>query len=168
MITYRDALLADGPALSHMAKRSFTATFGTLYRAEDLASFLDATFSERLPSHLADPDFAVRIALDGEKVAGFAKIGPVDFPGEWGPETVELHQLYLLGEYQGEGLAQVLMDWILDTARARGFSRIVLSVFVDNHRARRFYEKYGFTEIGKYEFRVGDHVDDDRIMARDL
>jgi ribosomal protein S18 acetylase RimI-like enzyme len=168
MSTYRDALPSDGPALSQMAMRSFTDTFGAMYRAEDLAAFLDSTFGERLPSHLIDPAFAVHVALDGEKIAGFAKIGPVDFPGVWGADTVELHQLYLLGAYQGEGVAQLLMDWILATARARGFRRIVLSVFVENVRAQRFYAKYGFTEIGKYEFRVGEHIDDDRIWALDL
>jgi ribosomal protein S18 acetylase RimI-like enzyme len=60
------------------------------------------------------------------------------------------------------------MDWVIASARARGAARIVLSVYVDNHRAKRFYERYGFREIGKYEFRVGDHIDDDRIWSLDL
>lgn len=169
MIRYRDAVPADGPALSAMAQRCFTDTFGSLYRAEDLAAFLDRTFGvDGLPSQLNDPRFAVRVALDGAVVAGFAKLGPVDFPGDWSADTIELHQLYVLGPWQGEGVAVTLMDWILETARARGAARIVLSVYVDNHRAQRFYARYGFREIGKYEFRVGDHVDDDRIWSLDL
>ena len=34
----------------------------------------------------------------------------------------------------------------------------------DLDRARRFYERYGFEEIGRYDFRVGETIDDDRIM----
>ena len=41
---------------------------------------------------------------------------------------------------------------------------MTLSVYVDNHRARRFYEKRGFEEVGQYKFMVGNHEDDDRIM----
>ena len=35
-------------------------------------------------------------------------------------------------------------------------------------RARRFYERYGFEEVGKYVFMVGNHADDDRIMRLTL
>ena len=169
IIVYRDATPADGPALSTMAQRAFTDTFGSLYRASDLAVFLDRTFgADGLPSQLDDPAFAVRLALDGAAIAGFAKIGPVDFPGTWSADTIELHQLYVLGAWQGEGVAQILMDWAIAAARARGARTMVLSVFVDNIRAQRFYARYGFAEIGKYEFRVGDQIDDDRIWSLDL
>ena len=49
-----------------------------------------------------------------------------------------------------------------------GFDDIVLTVYIDNHRARRLYEKAGFVEVGHYPFRVGSTIDDDRIMRRAL
>ena len=169
MIAYRDAAPADGPALAAMAKRAFADTFGSLYRASDLAAFLDSTFGdEGLPSHLSDRRYAVRLARDAEAIVGFAKLGPVAFPGVWGADVIELHQLYVLGPWQGEGVAPVLMDWALAKARADGYRRMVLSVFVDNIRAQRFYARYGFTEVGRYEFRVGEQIDDDRIWSLDL
>lgn len=168
-IEYRPAIPADGPALSTMAKRAFTDTFGSLYRTSDLAAFLDRTFgADGLPSQIDDPAFAIRLALDGDVIAGFAKIGPVDFPGDWGPGAIELHQLYVLGRWQGEGVAPVLMDWAIATARARHATQMLLSVFVENIRAQRFYARYGFREVGRYEFRVGDQIDDDRIWSLDL
>ena len=57
-----------------------------------------------------------------------------------------------------------LIDWAIATARTAGRKELLLSVYIDNHRARRFYERYGFEEIGRYEFRVGETIDDDRIM----
>lgn len=166
---YRDALPADGAALTAMAREAFTDTFGTLYRPEDLAAFLDAAFGPGgLQAQIDDPRFSIRLAVDGDAIAGFAKIGPVDFPGDWGPETIELHQLYLLAPWKGQGVSQTLMDWVIATARERGFSQLVLSVYVDNVRAQRFYARYGMREIGRYEFRVGDQIDDDRIWALEL
>ena len=165
MITYRDARTIDGPALAAMARRSFTETFGTLYRQSDLAAFLDEAFGANgLPSQLSDPNFAVRLALDDGEIIGFVKMGPVTFPGEWRPDAIELYQFYVLGPWQGQGVAQVLMEWSLGHARSHGAKEIILSVYVDNHRAQRFYERYGFSEIGRYAFRVGETIDDDRIM----
>ncbi|MBR0552334.1 GNAT family N-acetyltransferase [Stakelama marina] len=169
MIQYRDALPADGRELAEMAARCFTETFGSLYRASDLRAFLDQAFGdEGLPSQITDPAYRVRIATENERIIGFAKTGPVDFPGDWGDNTIELYQLYVLGGWHGEGVGPELMDWVLATARTAGYERIVLSVYVDNHRARRFYERYGFEEVGRYEFMVGEKVDDDRIMALTL
>jgi len=164
-IAYRDATPADGPELAAMARRSFTDTFGTLYRQEDLAQFLDAAFgSAGLAADLTDPAYRVRVATDGDTIVGYCKIGPVTFPGDWPDSAIELHQLYILSDHHGAGLAPVLMDWALDQARARGASEMILSVYIDNHRARRFYERYGFEEIGQYKFMVGEHEDDDRLM----
>jgi ribosomal protein S18 acetylase RimI-like enzyme len=165
MIAYRDATPADGAELAQVARRCFTETFGNLYRQEDLAAFLDAAFGATgLPSHLGDPTYAVRLAMSEGAIVGFCKIGPVAFPGEWPATAIELHQLYILGPWQGEGVAPVLMDWALAAARDRDASEVILSVYVDNHRARRFYERYGFVEIGQYTFMVGDQPDDDRLM----
>lgn len=168
-IAYRDAVPADGPELAQMARRSFTETFGTLYRQEDLARFLDQSFGATgLPADLADPAYSIRVATQDGRIVGYCKIGPVTFPGDWPASAMELHQLYILGEHHGAGLAVALMDWAIDRMRTLGASEIVLSVYVDNHRARRFYERYGFEEIGKYTFMVGDHEDDDRLMRLKL
>jgi len=168
-ISYRPATPADGPELAEMAKRSFIETFGTLYRASDLAAFIDQAFgADGLPSQLTDPAYEVRLALAGEAIVGFAKIGPVVFPGDWPADAIELHQLYVLGGWHGEGLGPTLMDWVVARARELQRSELILSVYIDNHRARRFYERYGFEEIGRYSFMVGEQADDDRLMRLTL
>ena len=176
MTTYRDAAPVDGPALAAMARVSFTETFGHLYAAHDLATFLDGTFGpEGLPAQIGDPAYRIRLALEkrageeeGEAIVGFAKIGPVVFPGDWPPRAIELHQLYVLSGRQGSGIGPALMDWAIDVARNQGASDMLLSVWVDNHRARAFYERRGFVEVGRYIFKVGDHEDDDRLLRLTL
>ena len=165
MIRYRDARTADGPALAQMARRSFTETFGTLYPPSDLAAFLDEAFGANgLPAQLGDPDFAIRLALADGAIVGYVKLGPVTFPGEWRPDAIELYQFYVLAAWHGTGVAQDLMAWALGHARGHGAREMILSVYVDNHRAHRFYEKYGFEDIGRIAFRVGATMDDDNLM----
>ena len=50
----------------------------------------------------------------------------------------------------------------------RGAKKIYLSVFIDNRRARRFYERHGFEAVGSFAFMVGTHADEDVIMRLNL
>ena len=56
------------------------------------------------------------------------------------------------------------MQRALAAAEERGARHMQLSVYVDNHRARRFYERYGFEPVGRYDFMVGSHADDDLVL----
>jgi GNAT superfamily N-acetyltransferase len=79
-----------------------------------------------------------------------------------------LDQLYVLERYHGSGIARGLMDWAVDEARRRGARALYLTVFIDNHRARRFYDRYGFEAVGRYDFMVGEQADEDIIMRKAL
>jgi RimJ/RimL family protein N-acetyltransferase len=39
---------------------------------------------------------------------------------------------------------------------------------VGNERARRFYDRYGFEAVGRYDFMVGNQADEDIIMMKAL
>jgi GNAT superfamily N-acetyltransferase len=170
MIEYRDARSEDGVALGKMASESFVDTFGHLYRKEDLDAFLTAYFGPTgLPAQIGDPAYRIRVALDGETIVGFAKFtASATLPPPSSAADAELKQLYLLPAFKGAGVGAALMEWTLDQARSVGAKRIVLSVWVDNHRAKRFYARYGFVEIGAAPFAVGNQIDDDRIWCLDL
>jgi diamine N-acetyltransferase len=56
------------------------------------------------------------------------------------------------------------MKWALKEAAFRGAQELVLSVYVDNRRALRFYERHGFEKVGRYDFMVGSHADEDLIL----
>lgn len=161
---FRDGTPADAPALAALGARTFTETFGHLYRPDDLAAFLGNHRPERWATELADPAYAVRIGeADGEAVA-YAKLGPPSLPFEPRGPSAELRQLYVLKDHHGTGAAVQLMDWVIAAARARGAADLYLSVFVDNHRAQRFYARYGFERVGRYIFKVGGHDDEDHVM----
>lgn len=162
--TLRTPTPADAEAIATLMAECFTATFGHLYAPADLASFLDGLTLERWRAEIADPAFAFLLAEDAGVPVGFAKMGPHALPVTPTGPMIELRQLYLLASQQGTGLAARMMDRVIATARDRGAQELFLSVYVDNHRARRFYERYGFEEIGIYAFMVGNHRDEDHLM----
>lgn len=164
MIAYRMAGIADAALLSALSTRAFTETFGHLYTPADLGAFLARLDEACWAAELADPALVIRLAEDDGVAAGFAKLGP---PGAAftppGPHA-ELRQLYVLAPWHGSGLADTLMNWTIETARDRGATDLYLSVFIDNPRARRFYERHGFERVGSYTFMVGDQADEDDVM----
>lgn len=167
-MTLRDATPADAAAIDAVFRESFAATFGHLYAPEDLASFLAGFTVTGWAAELADPGFAFRVIADAAGIAGYCKLGPISLPATPEGPALELRQLYLLDRAKGTGSAQALMEWAMATARARGAAELWLSVYIDNHRARRFYERYGFEDRGPYVFMVGNHEDEDRLMRRAL
>lgn len=162
-LRFRRAVPGDAAALAQLGARSFTETFGHLYSAADLALFLDKHTPERWREELSDPLLAVQVGEDGGRLGAYAKLGPPTLPFEPKGRPVELRQFYVLKPWQGSGAARDLMEWVISEARNRG-DELYLSVFVDNHRARRFYERYGFEAVGRYDFMVGTHADEDIVM----
>jgi ribosomal protein S18 acetylase RimI-like enzyme len=162
-IAFRDGRPGDGAAVAELFRESFIATFGHLYSADDLGTFLAGVTDLAFEAELTDPRFVFRLAEEDGALAGFAKLGPDDLP-EAASDGIELYQLYVLEPWKGRGIAAALMDWAIATARRQGASELRLTVYIDNHRARRFYERHGFEEVGKFVFMVGNHADDDRIM----
>lgn len=163
-IAWRAAGPDDAAALAAIGRESFTETFGHLYSPENLAAFLVNHSEANWHGELSDPRFAVRLGEAGGTAAAYAKIGPPSLPFEPTGPSIELRQFYVLKPWQGTGAARELMAWVLDEARARQADEVYLSVFIDNPRARRFYERYGFEAVGRYDFMVGTHADEDIIM----
>ncbi|WP_235927678.1 GNAT family N-acetyltransferase [Sandarakinorhabdus rubra] len=166
LITFRDATPADGAVLGGIARATFIDTFGTLYKLEDLATFLAQGSDAAYAAELADPDIEVRFAETGGTPIGFCKVSSLKLPApDPAPGAAELRQLYIYKPWQGLGIADMLTRWAMDRARARGAREIWLSVFTENVKARRFYARHGFEEIAPYAFMVGDQADED-ILCR--
>lgn len=171
MIAYRDATPADGPELDAMARAIWVATFGHASSSEDSAAYLNTAYGPQgaLIRSLDDPSVHIRLGMERDRIVGYAKLTP-----PWVQEAereraaLQLSQLYIAADHHGRGVAQALMAWTLDTARARGAGALFLTVWEENARAIRFYDRYGFAHVGDYAFRVGEQVDRDLILRLTL
>lgn len=167
-IVYRGATAADAATLDRIFNTSFCDTFAHLYRREDLDAFLSSFDLGDWEAQLNDAAFAFLIAEADGMPVGYAKLGPMKLPVETDRRAILLDQLYILKEHHGVGIAHGLMDRALEEAARRGAEDMYLTVFVENHRARRFYDRYGFVPVGRYDFMVGSHADEDIIMRKAL
>ena len=165
MIVYRDATPADGPELDAMAQTSWMETFGAYVSPEDIADYFATTYGPdgALIRELGDPERRTHLAVDDGKIVGYTKLIPPWLPdAELG--ALQLSQIYVATSHHGQGVAGRLMDWTVATARAAGAPALLLTVWEENRRARRFYDRLGFVHVGDYAFRVGDQVDTDHVL----
>jgi len=58
----------------------------------------------------------------------------------------EVGAIFVLPEYQGQGIGKELMDLVSSM-----YSELEVDVFVKNRFGRSFYHKYGFKLVSKYE-----------------
>ena len=162
----------DAGAIAAFAERSFRHTFGHIDAPADLALFL-ASWNppDRVRAQIASEEHDIALARDAAgAILGYIKMGPLDFdlPDDQPKDgAVELHQLYVAEAAKGTGVAAALMDWGIAWARTRA-STLYLSVFTENDRAQAFYRRYGFYDVGRNAFRVGNHIDEDRFFRLDL
>jgi ribosomal protein S18 acetylase RimI-like enzyme len=166
----RIATAADAEQVTELGRETFYETWKDGYTEQDMDAYLSEAFRiELIRAELNDTSIKVVLAEVDGRLAGYGKLVENRFHASMGTQPfVELERLYLFREFHATGLAYRLMDDVLDLARSAGWEWIVLGVDVNNHRAIRFYTKYGFETFDKKIFRVGTIEDTDQLMKRRL
>lgn len=167
----RPARDSDAAVLADLGARSFVEKFGVLYRAEDLATFLEGSHSiAKVSKEIADPQMRVMLAEDAGALLGFCKlVMACGWPDHArGAKVIELKQLYTDPQATGQGIGAALMDWALGEAHANGADEIQLSVYSENLGAQKFYRRYLFDKVADIHFMVGEQRDAEFLFARML
>jgi diamine N-acetyltransferase len=143
--------------------------------AESVQRFVEDNLTPaRFEEYVADDSRAVLLAEDDGTVVGYAMLAhgePYDADARAVVRhrpTTELSKIYVLPSAHGGGVANRLLEAVLEEARAVGARGIWLGTNQANGRAQRFYEKSGFQRVGTKRFWVGDHWEDDFVYELPL
>jgi len=127
----------ESATLLRIQREAGIAAFSHVF-PQDRFPFPDDEVHENWKHALADPDVEVYVAeIDGEPVASVS-VG-----------RGFLRTLYVLPEHQERGIGAALHDHALDRLRALGMDEAKLWTLEENHAARRFYERRGWTLNGE-------------------
>lgn len=66
----------------------------------------------------------------------------------WCGKTLDVDNVVVHPDYRSQNVGQVLFDWFEQKAKAENCKRMVLDVFVGNHKAHKFYFNQGFAAHG--------------------
>jgi RimJ/RimL family protein N-acetyltransferase len=121
----------------------------------EVRKFVLSNIAERVPQF---------VALDDDRVVGWCDVLPKPRPALRHSGVLGMG---VISEHRGRGIGRALLDATLQTAKASGISRIELTVRVDNERAKRLYERFGFVIEGlcRRHMRVDGEFKDSWLMA---
>ncbi len=149
---------------------TFSETFEEINTDEDMKMYLEEKFNlQQLQKEYENPESEFYLAWVNRKVAGYLKINTGSAQNEdFMPHALEVERIYVLKEFYGKGIGQILLDKAVETARQKQVSDVWLGVWEDNHRAIRFYEKNGFAKFDSHVFMLGNSVQTDDLMRKKL
>jgi len=147
LVIIRRARLEDAAAIAEVHVRTWQAAYEHVFGAERLAG-IDVAGREGFARRFAtEADYDAFVAEDDGRIVGFVACGSAEDDGD----QRELFAIYVLPEAWGSTAASGLMHAALDAMRARGAPDAILWVLDDNPRARRFYEREGWSADGSAE-----------------
>lgn len=103
-------------------------------------------YAKWLPERARDPRSVFFVAeAEGGAIVGHV-VGTIEpeVPIYWTPESGWIHDLFVLPECRGRGVARALVNAAVDRFRALGVQRIRLETAAPNHEARALFASCGF------------------------
>ena len=112
-------------------------------------------YKEKRLQELANNETDTYVVEDNDKFVGEVSVNYVSHDLE--KETIPNQRVYLQAyrvdkNYQGKGIGQELIQFVLDDLEKAGYTEFTIGVEEDNEIAKHIYFKFGFTEaidVGK-------------------
>lgn len=156
--------------LQKIYRQTFFETFSEQNSEENMRIFLDKAYSEeKLKSEIEDKESETFLAVENQKILGVLKINTGNAETESGLEnSLEIQRIYILKESKGVGIGTVLMNLAEKKARELGVAFIWLGVWEKNFPAQKFYTDKGFRRFSEHAFVLGDDIQTDFLMKKEL
>ncbi len=165
-ITIKKVTLDDIDQLQKIGRQTFYQTFFTGNSEENMKKYLDVGFSkDKLITELNDSNSVFYFAILDDNAIGYLKLNFGQSQTELkGEHSVEIERIYVLQEFHGKKVGQMLYDKTIEIAKEENAEYVWLGVWEENPRAIRFYKKNGFVEFDKHIFKLGDDEQTDIMM----
>ncbi|ATZ56154.1 hypothetical protein BCIN_13g00020 [Botrytis cinerea B05.10] len=172
-ILVRNAKLGDAAQVAKLGSFVFSATFGHSVEPHQLQTYLDESYSVTATvADICNPekDMIVATEQENEDIIAFALLtrGTSEPCVQHLQDAVELQRIYVHPSAHGQGVGKLLADRLENIARDQKFQHIWLGVWEENHRAMKAYEKWGYKKVGEHDFTIGEIVQTDYILMKQL
>ena len=167
----RTATENDAELIAVLSRETFYNAFAIHNTQEDIDKFMAEVFTRKnLIDELTLPENIFLLAYAEDGVAGYVRMRDKYLPEvQLGTNNViEIARIYTVSSRIGKGVGSELMKACLNIAKEKQRDFIWLGVWEKNDKAIRFYERFGFKRFGEHEFILGNDVQTDWLMAREM
>ena len=160
---------ADAALIADVSRRTFYDTFASQNTPENMEKFMNTQFTRKtLMSELNDPQNIFFLAFYQNELAGYLKLRDHQPEQLQNIPAIEVVRIYSVSSMIGKGIGKVLMQTAIDEAINRSKSVVWLGVWEKNQRAIDFYTKWGFIKFGEHAFILGNDIQTDWLMKKDI
>lgn len=169
-VDLRPATAADALCIGVLGMQVFLETYAPDGIRPDLArEVLQMLSPETTAAALARDDQRFIVAERAGHLLGFAHWRPgAAHEGVQADRPAELFRLYVLQRFAGSGLGTRLLRAAEDAAAAAGADTMWLTAWAGNARARAFYPRRGYAEVGTTAYVIEGIAYENRIFVRTL
>ncbi|MCK8520531.1 GNAT family N-acetyltransferase [Aquimarina sp. D1M17] len=163
--------LEDKEKLLAIGYKTFYDSFGPpINTEENIQKYLKKKFTlEQITSELQNINSEFYFASMANQIVGYIKLNLSEAQTEVvHNNALEIERIYVLKEYQGNQIGQVLFKKALEVAQKNTANFMWLGVWDQNSRAIKFYERIGFKIFDKHQFLLGTDLQTDLMMKLEL
>ena len=170
MIVIRYATVTDAALIADMSRQTFYETFASLNTPANMNKFLEESFSrEMLIMEVGAANNIFLLAYDKDKPVGYVRLRENNNPPELGHvNALEIARIYAVANSIGKGVGKALMQRCIAIATEKKKEMVWLGVWEKNKRAIDFYIKWGFEKFTTHIFKLGDDLQTDWLMKKQL
>ncbi|MFD1040538.1 GNAT family N-acetyltransferase [Virgibacillus byunsanensis] len=144
----RKAALTDAPHIAKVHVDSWRTTYKDIFPQEYLNNLSYEERTSFLEKSIPQQDVYVAENNQGE-IVGFS-VGGLEREGKHEGYLGELYAIYIVEEYQGNGIGKELVKPVVEQLKQVGINTMLIWVLEDND-ARYFYESIGGRKIDTVE-----------------
>lgn len=160
MYNIRKATIVDIPLIRELTFNVWPQTYAAIISAQQIEFMLEMMYSEASLKKQMNEGAQFIIVYDESEPVGFASYQKVS------PTIFKLHKIYVLLSQQGKGTGRLMIAYIIENIGQTGATSLQLQVNREN-KAKKFYEKLGFTVIEEADFDIGNgYFMNDYIMEK--
>ena len=169
-VSIRYATIDDAMLIADISHQTFYETFASVNRKEDMEKFLNEQFTKgKLILEVGRLDNIFLLAYNAGEIAGYVKLRDTRIPGLQGNlNGMEIARIYAMASMIGKGVGSALMQASIDIAKEKAKNVIWLGVWEKNERAIEFYTRWGFQKFGETDFLLGDDIQKDWLMKKEI
>lgn len=169
-ISIRNAVHGDAALIADMSRQTFYDSFAAQNTKEDMDRFMNEQFHrDDLIKEVETSDGIFFLAYDGDEPLGYVRMRDGEYYKEFGNKTsIEIVRIYAIKSAIGKGVGSALMNKCIDIAKELNRQIVWLGVWEHNKRAIDFYTKWGFEKFGDHDFQLGNDVQTDWLMKKEI
>lgn len=155
----RQATVADAKGIAKVHVDSWRSTYQGMIDPQYLDSLSYEDYELRWRKGLGQSQPVYIAVTEEDEIIGFAT-GGHERTGKYPSYDGEVYAIYLLEEYQGQGIGRELIHMVAKHIHTLGYESMLIWVLKEN-KARHFYETLGGVPVAEAPLTIGrwDHTE---------